>query len=82
MSHGPRQPGRGTQERRSDLKGAEGTATGDQPALPALAPRRKLLWILSAALALWIALLLVIYFTTVYPARSHSLTTTSPFMRG
>jgi len=34
-----------------------------------LKPRPKLLLILSIVLALWVALLITMYFTTVYPTR-------------
>ena len=42
-------------------------------------PRRGLLIVLSILLALWIAAMVVMYFTTVYPQRhpSHSATTST-----
>ena len=40
-----------------------------QPHIVALKPRPKLLLILSIVFALWVGLLLVLYFTTIYPGR-------------
>jgi hypothetical protein len=39
------------------------------PHLVALKPQRKILVILSIIFALWVGLLLTLYFTTVYPVQ-------------
>lgn len=55
------------------------TKASPQPpyALPPFQPRKKLFIALLLILALWIAVLLWLFFTTVWPLR-HSLTTTQP----
>jgi hypothetical protein len=53
------------------------TAAPADFAKPPLRPHPKLFIVLCVLFALWLLVLLILFFTTVYPFR-HSLTTTQP----
>jgi uncharacterized protein involved in exopolysaccharide biosynthesis len=59
----------------ADRAPASAPPTNETP----IKPRRGLLIVLSIVLALWIAAMVVMYFTTVYPQRhpSHAATTSA-----
>ena len=52
-------------------------ATPKPPEVRPFTPRRKLMVVLAMVYALWLAALLVMYFTTVYPARHPTESSTS-----
>lgn len=53
------------------------SATPAPRAIRPFTPRRKMMMVLALVYALWLAGLLVMYFTTVYPARHPSESPTS-----
>jgi hypothetical protein len=78
----------GKQGPRPQRKGSAGTPPrGDEDGrsevefLPPLRPQPKLLIGLGVVLALWIAFLLVLYFTTVYPHRHKPGERAAPALR-
>ena len=62
--------GSGTKDRKINLNASAPKSKPSQPTFkssPPLKPRRKLFVGLLAALGAWIAILLTLYFTTIYP---------------
>ena len=55
--------------KRGSAEKSEGASEKGAQFKPPLTPRRGLLWVSSAILVLWVAVLLVTYFVTVYPQR-------------
>jgi hypothetical protein len=62
--------GSGTKDRKINLNASASKSKPSQPTFtpgPPLKPRRKLFVGLLVALGAWIAILLTLYFTTIYP---------------